>query len=76
MSPRKQVGNSVDSEIVYLVEQIRKEEQDEETSMKDEIDAVNKWCSSLPDAHQTRIAHIAFKFRRRISSTICFLVAA
>ena len=56
---------------------MRKEEQEEETSMKDEInDAVNKWCSSLPDAHQTRIAHIAFKFRRRISSTICFLVAA
>ena len=45
--------------------------------MKTEInDAIHKWCATYPPAHQIRVAHIAFKFRCRISSTICFLVAA
>ena len=45
--------------------------------MKTEInDAIHKWCATYPAAHQMRIAHVAFKFRCRISSTICFLVAA
>ena len=70
-------NNSVDADIVDLVEKISTEEKEEEALMKAEInDAVHKWCSLLPAAHQTRIAYIAFKFRCRISSTICFLVAA
>lgn len=77
MSPRKPDNNSVDADIVDLVEKISTEEKEEEALMKAEInDAVHKWCSLLPAAHQTRIAYIAFKFTCRISSTICFLVAA
>ena len=53
------------------------QEKEEEALMKSEInDAVHKWCTLFPAAHQARIAYIAFKFRYRISSTICFLVAA
>lgn len=77
MSPRKPNNKSVDADIVDLVEKISTEEKEEEALMKAEINnAVHKWCSLLSAAHQTRIAYIALKFRRRISSTICFLVAA
>ena len=53
MSPRKQVRNTVDDDIVDLVEKMKKdeeeEEEEEEATMKSEInDAVNKWCSPLP----------------------------
>ena len=77
MSPRKPSKHSVDDDIIDLVQKISREEKEEEALMKAEInDAVHKWCSLLPAAHQTRIAYIAFKFRYRILSTICFLVAA
>ena len=63
--------------IVDLVTKLSKEEKEQETLMKTEInDAVHKWCATYPAAHQIRVAHVAFKFRCRISSTICFLVAA
>jgi len=77
MSPRKPNNNPVDADIVDLVQKFSKEEKEEEALMKSEInDAVHKWCTLFPAAHQARIAYIAFKFRYRISSTICFLVAA
>ena len=73
MSSRKP-KNNVDADIVDLVQKFCKEEKEQETLMKTEInDAVHKWCSLYPAAHQARIA--SFKFRCRISSTICFLVA-
>ena len=77
MSPRKPKDNQVDADIVDLVKKFSKEEKEQEALMKTEInDAVHKWCATYPAAHQMRIAHVAFKFRYRISSTICFLVAA
>ena len=77
MSPRKPKDNQVDADIVDLVKKFSKEEKEQEALMKTEInDAVHKWCALYPAAHQTRIAYVAFKFRCRISSTICFLVAA
>ena len=77
MSPRKPRGNQVDADIVDLVKKFSKEEKEQEALMKNEInDAVHKWCSLYPKAHQERIAYVAFKFMCRISSTICFLVAA
>lgn len=77
MSPRKPRDNQVDADIVDLVTKFSKEEKEQEILMKKEInDAIHKWCSNYPKAHQERIAYIAFKFRCRISSTICFLVAA
>ena len=77
MSPRKPKDNQVDADIVDLVKKFSKQEKEQEALMKTEInDAVHKWCATYPAAHQMRIAHVAFKFRCRISSTICFLVAA
>ena len=77
MSPRKPKDHQVDVDIVDLVKKLSKEEKEQETLMKTEInDAVHKWCATYPAAHQMRVAHVAFKFRCRISSTICFLVAA
>ena len=77
MSPCKPKDNQVDVDIVDLVTKLSKEEKEQETLMKTEInDAVHKWCATYPAAHQMRVAHVAFKFRCRISSTICFLVAA
>ena len=77
MSPRKPKNNHVDADIVDLAQKFSKEEKEQEALMKTEInDAVHKWCSLYPAAHQARIAYVAFKFRYRISSTICFLVAA
>ena len=76
MSPCKP-KNQVDVDIVDLVKKLSKEEKEQETLMKTEInDAVHKWCATYPAAHQMRVAHVAFKFRCRISSIICFLVAA
>ena len=77
MSPRKPKESQVDADIVDLVKKFSKEEKVQEALMKTKInDAVHKWCATYPAAHQMRIAHVAFKFRCRISSTICFLVAA
>ena len=77
MSPCKPKDHQVDADIVDLVKKLSKEEKEQETLMKTEInDAVHKWCATYPAAHQIRVAHVAFKFRCRISSTICFLVAA
>ena len=77
MSPCKPKDHQVDADIVDLVTKLSKEEKEQETLMKTEInDAVHKWCATYPAAHQIRVAHVAFKFRCRISSTICFLVAA
>ena len=77
MSPCKPKDRQVDVDFVDLVTKLSKEEKEQEILMKAEInDAIHKWCATYPTAHQTRIAHIAFKFRSRISSTICFLVAA
>ena len=77
MSPRKPKDRQVDADIVDLVKKFSKEEKEQEALMKTEInDAIHKWCATYPAAHQMRIAHVAFKFRCRISSTICFLVAA
>ena len=77
MSPRKPKDHQVDADIVDLVTKLSKEEKERETLMKTEInDAVHKWCATYPAAHQIRVAHVALKFRCRISSTICFLVAA
>ena len=77
MSPCKPKDRQVDVDFVDLVTKLSKEEKEQEILMKAEInDAIHKWCPTYPTAHQTRIAHIAFKFRSRISSTICFLVAA
>ena len=77
MSPCKPKHHQVDADIVDLVKKLSKEEKEQETLMKTEInDAVHKWCATYPAAHQIRVAHVAFKFRCRISSTICFLVAA
>ena len=77
MSPRKPKDHQVDVDIVDLVKKLSKEEKEQETLMKTEInDAVHKWCATYPAAHQMRVAHVPFKFRCRISSTICFLVAA
>ena len=74
MSPRKPGEKQVDADIVDLVKKFSKEEKEQEALMKNEInDAVHKWCSQYPAAHQERIAYVAFKFRCRISSTICFL---
>ena len=77
MSPCKPKDHQVDVDFVDLVKKLSKEEKEQETLMKTEInDAVHKWCATYPAAHQMRVAHVAFKFRCRISSTICFLVAA
>ena len=77
MSPRKPKDHQVDADIVDLVTKLSKEEKERETLMETEInDAVHKWCATYPAAHQIRVAHVALKFRCRISSTICFLVAA
>ena len=77
MSPCKPKDYRVDVDFVDLVTKLSKEEKEQEILMKAEInDAVHKWCATYPTAHQIRVAHIAFKFRCRISSTICFLVAA
>ena len=77
MSPCKPKDRQVDVDIVDLVTKLSKEEKEQEILMKTEInDAIHKWCATYPPAHQIRVAHIAFKFRSRISSTICFLVAA
>ena len=77
MSPCKPKDHQVDADIIDLVKKLSKEEKEQETLMKTEInDAVHKWCATYPAAHQIRVAHVAFKFRCRISSTICFLVAA
>ena len=77
MSPRKTKSDHVDADIVDLVQKLCQEEQEEEALMKADInDAIQKWCSLYPTAHQSRVSHVAFKFRLRISSTICFLVAA
>ena len=48
MSSRKQVGSSVDSDIVDLVEKMRKEEQEEETSMNN--DAVTAFTNANTSA--------------------------
>ena len=77
MSPCKPKDHQVDVDFVDLVTKLSKEEKEQEILMKTEInDAVHKWCATYPAAHQIRVAHVAFKFRCRISSTICFLVAA
>ena len=77
MSPSKPKDRQVDVDFVDLVTKLSKEEKEQEILMKTEInDAIHKWCATYPPAHQIRVAHIAFKFRSRISSTICFLVAA
>ena len=77
MSPCKPKDRQVDVDFVDLVTKLSKEEKEQEILMKTEInDAIHKWCATYPPAHQIRVAHIAFKFRSRISSTICFLVAA
>ena len=77
MSPCKPKDRQVDVDFVDLVTKLSKEEKEQEILMKTEInDATHKWCATYPPAHQIRVAHFAFKFRCRISSTICFLVAA
>ena len=77
MSPCKPKDRQVDVDFVDLVTKLSKEEKGQEILMKTEInDAIHKWCATYPPAHQIRVAHIAFKFSSRISSTICFLVAA
>lgn len=77
MSPRDLPQVNVDKDIVDLVEQLNKEEAEKEISMKADIsDAIHKWCGNLPPTQQKRVAHIALKFLRRMSSTVCFLVAA
>lgn len=77
ISLQKKSGHSVDDDIVDLTKRIENQAKEEERIIKAEITyAVHKWCSSLPQTHQTRIAHIALKIHRRIASTICFLVAA
>ena len=73
ISLQKKSGHSVDDDIVDLTKRIENQAKEEERIIKAEITyAVHKWCSSLPQTHQTRIAHIALKIHRRIASTICF----
>ena len=59
--PRKREVLCVDDDNADAAKRIAKQEEHEEKIMKSNInyDAVYKWCSELPQTHQTRIARIA-----------------